>query len=89
MFSPDKIKNIQKMLRNGESFDELATRYSEDGQLTVSFRKGEKEPAYEKAAFELGNEEVSGIVETESGYYIIKCIRNQAFFMTFSSCFLQ
>ena len=70
----DRIKNIQKMLRDGESFDELATRYSEDGQLTVSFRKGEKEPAYEEAAFELGNEEVSGIVETESGYYIIKCI---------------
>ncbi len=70
----DKIKNIQKMLREGVSFDELATRYSEDGQLTVSFRKGEMEPAYEEVAFELGNEEVSGIIETDSGYYIIKCI---------------
>lgn len=70
----DKIKNIQKMLREGEAFDELAARYSENGQLTVSFRKGEMEPQYEEVAFELGNEEVSGIIETESGYYIIKCI---------------
>lgn len=70
----DKIKNIQKMLREGESFDELATRYSENGQLTVSLRKGEMDPAYEEVAFELGNEEVSGIIETADGYYIIKCI---------------
>lgn len=70
----DKIKNIQKMIREGQDFDELAARYSENGQLTVSFRKGETEPEYEEVAFELGNDEVSGIIETESGYYIIKCI---------------
>ncbi len=70
----DKIKNIQKMLRDGEDFDELAARYSEDGQLTVSFRKGEKETEYEEVAFDLGNDEVSGIIETESGFYLIKCI---------------
>lgn len=70
----DKIKNIQKMIRGGESFDELATRYSENGQLTVSLRKGETDPAYEEVAFELGNGEVSGIIETEDGYYIIQCI---------------
>lgn len=70
----DKIKNIQKMLREGQVFDELAARYSENGQLTVSFRKGEMEPAYEEVAFELGNEEISGIIETDSGYYLIKCI---------------
>lgn len=70
----EKIKNIQKMLRGGDDFDELAARYSESGQLTVSFRKGEAEPEYEESAFELGNGEVSGIIETDSGYYLIKCI---------------
>lgn len=69
----DKIKSIQKMIREGESFDELATRYSE-AQFTVSIRKGEMAPEYEEVAFELGNEEVSGIIETDDGYYIIKCI---------------
>ena len=70
----DKIKSIQKMLREGENFDELAARYSENGQLTISFRKGEMDPTYEETAFELGNEEVSKVIETEDGYYIIKCI---------------
>lgn len=70
----DKIKNIQKMIREGESFDELATRYSENGQMTISFRKGEMPLEYEETAFELGNDEVSKVIETEDGYYIIKCI---------------
>ncbi len=69
-----KILEINRMIRDGEDFDELAARYSEDGQLTVSLRKGEKETAYEEAVFQLGNGEISEIVETESGYYLLKCI---------------
>nr|MBQ8252058.1 peptidylprolyl isomerase [Lachnospiraceae bacterium] len=70
----EKIREIKKMLREGADFDELATRYSEDGQFTFSFRKGEAESAYEEVAFNLGNGEISDIIETESGYYIIKCV---------------
>ena len=29
---------------------------------------------YETATFNLGNNEISQVIETESGYYIIKCI---------------
>lgn len=35
------------------------------------FLRGEMDTAYEKAAFKLANYEVSGVVETEDGYYII------------------
>ncbi len=70
----EKIREIKSMLRDGADFDELATRYSEDGKFTFSFRKGEAESAYEEVAFNLGNDEVSDIIETESGYYIIKCV---------------
>ena len=58
----------------GEDFDELIRRYSEDEKSTYSFGKGEMDPAFEKAAFNLGTDECSDIVETESGYHIIKCI---------------
>ncbi|MDE6748340.1 MAG: peptidylprolyl isomerase [Lachnospiraceae bacterium] len=58
----------------GEDFDELIRRYSEDSKSTYSFGKGEMDPAFEEAAFNLGTDEISDIVTTESGYQIIKCI---------------
>ena len=58
----------------GEDFDELIRHYNEGEKSTCSFGKGETEPAFEKAAFNLGTNEISEIVETEEGYHIIKCI---------------
>lgn len=65
---------VLEKARAGEDFDELIRRYSEDDKATYSFGKGEMEKAFEKAAFNLGNGEISDIVETEYGYHIIKCI---------------
>lgn len=58
----------------GEDFDELVRRYSDDEKATYSFGKGEMDPAFEKAAFNLGTDEISDVIETEYGYDIIKCI---------------
>lgn len=58
----------------GQDFLELAARFSEDEQVTYSFRKGEMDPDFEEAACELGAGEISQVVETRSGYHIIKCI---------------
>ncbi len=58
----------------GEDFDVVASRYNEAEESTVFIRKGEREAAYEEAAFVLGNEEVSDVIETEEGYYILKCV---------------
>ena len=58
----------------GEDFDVVANKYNEAAESTVSIRKGEADAAYEEIAFALGNEEVSDIIETGEGYYILKCI---------------
>ena len=58
----------------GEAFEALIEKYSDDPQGTISFGKGEREMAFETAAFNLGTDEISGIVETAEGYEIIKCI---------------
>lgn len=58
----------------GEDFDELVRHYNEGEKSTYAFGKGEMDPNFEKAAFNLGTDEISGIVETEEGYHIIKCI---------------
>ena len=70
----EKVEQILAEIQAGEDFDSLVTRYNEDSKSIYSFGKGEMEEDFEKAAFNLGNGEISDIVETEYGYHIIKCI---------------
>lgn len=69
-----KAKSIRNQYLDGASFEELLTQYNEAEESTISFGKGEMEEAYEKAAFNLGTDEVSDVIELKDGYVIIKCI---------------
>ncbi len=60
-------------ISNEHDFATLASKYSDDGVLTYSFGKGEMDESFETAAFNLGNNEISGIVESRNGYHIIRC----------------
>ena len=71
-----KAREVMRKLSDGGSFDELVAQYNEADEETISFGKGEKDEAYENAAFNLGSDEVSSIVDTEDGYVIIKCVSN-------------
>ena len=66
--------DVLRLAEEGEDFDELIRRYSEDDRSTYSFGKGEMDEAFESAAFNLGKDEISDVVETEFGYHIIKCL---------------
>lgn len=74
--SLESAENILEGLAEGKEFMTLASAYSQDSQITYTFGRGEKAPAYEEAAFDLENDEVSGIIEGEDGYYILKCVNN-------------
>ena len=69
-----RANEILQLARSGEDFNQLVLTYNEDVKGSISFRKGEMPPAYEEAAFNLATNEISQIVETEYGYYIIKCL---------------
>lgn len=69
-----KACEVLQRARDGEDFMSLVTEYSEDGNSSYSFGKGTMDTAFEEAAFNLGTDEISDIVETEHGYHIIKCI---------------
>lgn len=70
----EKAADIRDMALDGESFDTLISKYSEDSKGTYSFGIGEMEEAFEEAAYGLATDEISGIVTTSHGYHILKCI---------------
>ena len=71
----DEIKKVLEKANSGEhSFKSLMEEYNEAELNTISFGKGEVDKAFEKAAFDMETGEMSGIIEGEDGYYIIKCI---------------
>jgi len=64
----------EQVVAEGVDFAEFAAQNSEDVNVTYSFGKGEMDAAFEEAAFLLETNEISAVVESESGYHIIKCI---------------
>ena len=74
----EKAEKIIEKLKNGEDFDKLAKKYSDDegtkengGDLGY-FNTGDMEEAFETAAYTLDvNEYTTEPVETEYGYHII------------------
>ncbi len=73
----EKMKGIQKRIKDGADFAEVAKEVSDDpskangGDLNF-FPRGYMVPPFDKAAFSLQKNQVSDIVETEYGYHLIK-----------------
>ena len=65
---------LGKAKEEGVDFETLAQAESEDQTVTQSFGKGEVSETLEKAAFNLGKDEISDVVESDGSYYILKCI---------------
>lgn len=77
-----KIQMILDSLKAGASFEELSKRYSEDGTASrggdLGFSKrGDFVPTFEEAAYKLNVGDISGIVETQFGYHIIKMVERR------------
>lgn len=69
-----KACDIREMAVSGDQdFLDLASRHSDDTTITYSFGKGVMDALFEETAFALETGEISEVIETESGYHIIRC----------------
>ena len=74
-----KAKEVQEKLAAGQSFAEMARKYSEcpsgkSGGDLGWFGKGRMVPEFEKAAFEGEKGKILGPVKTQFGYHLIKVL---------------
>lgn len=70
-----KIQDVREMAMEGEQgFTELAGKYNEEEVIRISFKKGEMDEAVETVAFQLQTDEISQVITTDSGFYLLKCI---------------
>ncbi|MBN1503966.1 MAG: peptidylprolyl isomerase [Candidatus Eisenbacteria bacterium] len=77
-----RAEDILKAIKSGESFEDLARNHSDDdsaerGGDVGTFRKGEFEESFEKAAFALEPGQVSEPVRSRFGYHLIKLVEKQ------------
>ncbi|MBA2174570.1 peptidylprolyl isomerase [Halobacillus locisalis] len=73
----ETAKEVKQKLEDGQSFDTLASEYSQDGSAQQGgklgyFSVGKMTPKFEDAAYALEVGEVSDPVQTQFGYHIIK-----------------
>ena len=72
----ERRNEISQKLKNGTSFEDLVTEYSEgpkeNGGDLGFFKKGELEKAIEQAVEKINPGEISGWVEARNGWYLIK-----------------
>lgn len=79
-FALEELTELRKRILRGESFNRLASIYSEDpgsktqGGLLPEFGRGDMVPEFERAAFTMKKDSVSEVIETKYGYHILKLI---------------
>jgi foldase protein PrsA len=69
------LNDIRTGLLDGTlDFETEAARYNEADETVISFGKGMVDPALEEEAFSLAGDEISDIVKTSDGLYLMQCI---------------
>ena len=78
-----KLREIKRRIENGSSFAAMAVIYSEDpgsakdGGAIGYMGRGQLDPEYAAAAFNLKGDQVSNVVKSNFGYHIIQLIDKQ------------
>lgn len=72
--SREKADEVSERLRNNEDFAAVANNFNELPAIQVTVSRDDLPKEVEEVAFQLDNDDISDRIETESGYYFIKCL---------------
>jgi len=69
-----KASEVAAKLKNGDDFASVANNYNQLSAIQVTVARDELPEEVEQAAFQLDDGETSGKIQTDSGYYFVKCL---------------
>lgn len=69
-----KASEVAAKLQRGDDFASVANNYNQLSSIQVTVARDELPEEVEKVAFNLDNGETSGKIQTENGYYFVKCL---------------
>ncbi|MCI8673600.1 MAG: hypothetical protein HFI89_09015 [Lachnospiraceae bacterium] len=72
----ERMTAIRQRIDSGEEFGKLAEIYDTSQQTHFSIGRGEMPQVYEDIVFALEDGEVSDIIETDAGFYLVKCLED-------------
>lgn len=72
--SKSDAKTIEQQLSEGKNFENLATNYNEADAIQIHLARGTYSEAVDNIVFNMDNGQLSGMIETEEGYYFFYCI---------------
>jgi foldase protein PrsA len=70
------INKVYNELMQGKSISVIAKEYSEIESFECETGRGKFANEFDEVVFELENGEISRIIETKEGYYIVKCLNS-------------
>ena len=72
--SEERLEEVKKALDAGRDFSAVAADYNEAGRIEITFGRGDLPAEVEAEIFQTEEEEITPCIQTEKGYYYMKCI---------------
>lgn len=69
-----KADEVAAKLAAGEDFASVANNYNEAGSIQITASRDDLPAEVSAAAFQMDNDQMSGKIEAENGFYFIKCL---------------
>lgn len=69
-----KADEVAAKLDAGEDFASVANNYNEAGSIQITASRDDLPAEVSAAAFQMDNDQMSGKIEAENGFYFIKCL---------------